>query len=95
MEMKQTATDLMQKSVNTITNFRDFVFQICPKLNFEFHKDYNKNLSLYKRLLNIKNLTQKQEELKQNFSMKLSKLGERIQKEEEQNNFTLAQFNGQ
>mgnify|MGYP000882173744 CR=1 FL=1 len=29
------------------TNFRDFIFVITPRLNFEFHKDYAKTLKNY------------------------------------------------
>jgi Inositol 1,4,5-trisphosphate/ryanodine receptor len=61
------------------------VFKICPKLNYEFHQEYKKRLNFYKKLLKISNLTERQQQLKSNLSLKLSKLTERIQKEKEQN----------
>lgn len=85
MDRARDAIGSEGQNIPNIINYRDFVFKICPKLNYEFHKEYKKSISFYKKLLKIKTLTQRQEQLKSNLSLKLSKLSERIQKEAEQN----------
>lgn len=50
--------------VPNLINFRDAVFSICPKLNFEFHKEHKKSLIYYKKLKKTEQMTEKQKQLK-------------------------------
>ena len=71
------------------TNFRDFVFVITPRLNFEFHKDYAKTLKNYqvflKQLLLHKQVSQTKQDLKKKYEDKLESLKDRVLKEKELN----------
>ena len=62
-KVKESAGEKSQFIPN-VTNYRDFVFKICPKLNYEFHNEYKKSIKFYKKLQKIKELTDRQEQLK-------------------------------
>lgn len=75
-----------QQRIANMINYRDFVFRICPKLNYEFHKEYKKSMKFYKKLKKLgDSLTNRQKQLKRNLDIKIIKLEERIDKEKEQN----------
>jgi len=73
-----------------LLGLRDAVFTITPRLSYDFHKDYKKNLQYFKSLeatlKNTKNL-EKQEllRLRDNLKTRLLKLEERTKKEEQLN----------
>ena len=51
--------------ISNMVNYRDFVFKICPKLNFEFHKEYKKSMKYFKKLKKLgDSLTDRQRKLK-------------------------------
>ena len=43
-KVKESVGDKSQFIPN-VTNYRDFVFKICPKLNYEFHNEYKKRFT--------------------------------------------------
>lgn len=91
-------TSIPETQIPLLTNFRDFVFVITPKLNFEFHKDYVKTLNQYKKFLKQlglhKDVTKERKEIKQNYEEKLSKLRQRVLKEKELNKSMIAASSG-
>ena len=58
---KQPENGLQQSTAQqkNIINYRDFVWRIYPKLNFEFHKDYQKAIQQYKSFIRRKNYSNK------------------------------------
>ena len=81
-----------------LTNYREFIFRITPKLNFEFHKDYKKTLTQYQKFmkqLNLKKEVSKDRlEIKKNYEEKLVKLKERVSKEKILNEQVIASSSG-
>lgn len=50
-------------TIHNMINLRDCVFVICPKLNYDFHKEYQLTKSYYKKLLKHEQLSSKQKQL--------------------------------
>jgi len=51
--------------LNSISNFRDFVFKVTPKLKYEFTKAYNRSLDEFKKLKQgFRGLSQKEKQQK-------------------------------
>ena len=73
---------------------RTCVFTVTPKLNYDFHKDFKKTMGYYKSLdmaLNT-SISKEKNMLKDQLKMKLTKLEERMKKEE-QLNFSIVKEN--
>lgn len=49
---------------HNMINLRDCVYRICPRLNFDFHREYKRSLIYYKKLLKTERKTEKQYLLK-------------------------------
>lgn len=86
---------------HNMINLRDCLFVLCPKLNFDFHKEYKRSLTYYKKLLKTERLTEKQALLKayaaltaRNLEINLQKFGERISREKELNELMIKEREG-
>lgn len=85
--------------IPNVVNYRDFVFQICPKLNSEFHRDYeyakNKQFAFKKRNKEAGNeLDDSKKHILDALEVKLAKTQVRMQKEKEYNNIVMKQYRG-
>ena len=81
-----------------MTNHRDAVFVITPKLNFELHKEYQQTLKEYNQLVRKMNFRKVMNEnlydQKQDFEIRLETLKDSVMKEKEFNNQTIQKSQG-
>jgi hypothetical protein len=60
----QRSINKLRVSHHNMINFRDCIFMVCPKLNYDFHREYKKSMEYFKKLLKTENMTEKQRLLK-------------------------------
>lgn len=85
-----------EDELSIVNNYRDFVFQVWPKLNFEAHKEYRKALRNKKKYDVMKNSNDPAErDLAQDYELNLLKLWTRCEEEKLANLATFKTFSGQ
>lgn len=77
-----------------IKNYRDFVFQVCPRLNYEYHKEYRK---LKKQLARLKLIpekakTQQQKQVISEIEEELEEAKQKLVQEHELNQNQIQNF---
>lgn len=85
-----------EEELSLINNYRDFVFQIWPKLNFEAHKEYRKALRMKNTYMAIKASNDPSEKsIAKEYELSLLKLSNRCEEEKKANLATFNSFLGQ